>query len=139
MLLLSFGCGNGRPPLVQVDCFVTLDEQPLESGILRLESRGNRPTRGEIVAGKVVSWETFEPGDGVPPGEHQIAIHSFVENSESAPATTTSPESGPVQTGGIVIPKSRIPSRYTNPETSGLTARVDISHPAPISIHLESK
>lgn len=140
MIMTFTGCGgNGRPALVQLDCQVLLDGQPLPVGVLELESTGNRPSRGEIVNGKVVSWETYEPGDGIPKGEFTVAVYSFLDEPEASSADVNSPAGGPAQSSGIVIPKSRIPKRYNNHTTSGITLRVNGTQPEPAIIRLDKK
>jgi hypothetical protein len=76
------GCGKGT---VDVDARVQLDGQPLEGASVTLIGFGdtrNRPATGiSDVQGKV-RFTTFEPDDGVLPGEYKVLISKMPKSVE---------------------------------------------------------
>lgn len=118
--LLLVGCSGG-PKLVRVTGTVTLDDKPIPRGTLTFEAPGLRPATAVIVDGKITEATTFTQGDGVPVGEHKVAVSATADPGSAVvanPGEATKP--GPNYMGG----KSIIPARYNNPATSGLTATV---------------
>ena len=120
MLTFALGCGSAKT--APVAGTVTLDGAPVAKGTIIFESPGNRPATGQIEDGQIVNVTTFEPGDGVPMGEHKVAV-SIVE--EAASAVTSHPsESGGGMDPNYMGGKSLIPEKYSDPSTSGLTATI---------------
>jgi len=116
------GCGGPvRSPTAKVLGTVVVDGQPVKEGTIVFESPGQRPANGKIQDGEIVECTTYEPNDGVPVGQHQVAV--FV----SAPAGTAVAET-PGQTAAFdpnyMGGGSLIPSRYNDPKQSGLTAEI---------------
>ena len=114
------GCGDGRVALAPVKGTVTLDGKPLASGSLTFESPGQRPATAKIVRGEIVEVTTYETGDGVPLGTHQVAVWS---NEEAASAVTANPGEGKVG-ANYMVGRSLLPARYNDPATSGLSVEI---------------
>ncbi len=121
LLLLLFplvaGCGNQT---AEVTGEVTFAGEPLSKGTIIFETKNARPAVGQILNGKIIKVTTFKEGDGVPPGEHKVAIQSV---AEAGSAVVSNPGEGGIPKnymGG----KSLIPTVYGDPETSGLTATI---------------
>jgi hypothetical protein len=102
------GCGSGSPiGLVAVSGTVTYNGQALNKGTITfMPTSGTNSSTGEIVDGKY-SLSTFKKGDGVPPGQYQVAIASW----ETEPT---------MDTPGV----RAIPEKYFDAKQSGLTATV---------------
>lgn len=116
------GCGGpARSPTAKVLGTVVVDGQPVKEGTIVFESPGQRPANGKIQDGEIVECTTYEPNDGVPVGQHQVAV--FV----SAPAGTAVAET-PGQTAAFdpnyMGGGSLIPRRYNDPKLSGLKAEI---------------
>lgn len=123
-LVVVVGCGSDRLPLGDVSGTVTYDGQPLEKGSITFEVTGVRSATGKIVNGEIVEVTTFEAGDGAPVGKARVAISSVEEGPPAEEEVPDSPDA-PGSTGGMPVYKSLIPTKYANPETSGLTAVVE--------------
>jgi hypothetical protein len=118
LCLLSAGCSD-RPKMAEVKGTVTLDGKPLPAGTVTFEMKGERPATAKIVNGKITEVTTFDPGDGVPVGQHRVAIAA----SEDTAALAANP-GDPTPKGNYMVGKSLIPAAYNNPDTSGLTAEI---------------
>ena len=106
------GCGPGR---VSVSGEVTLDSQPLaDAQVLFQPVSGGRPATGKTDAAGKFTLSTDKPGDGVAPGDYQVAVTAVsisyarpTDGSEYSEKTTW-----------------RAPKTYADPKTSGLKASV---------------
>jgi len=132
------GCGGGpeRSQTGTITGTVTLDDQPIEAGTIIFESDNSRPASGKIVDGKIVDVMTYEPGDGVPIGSQRIAIQasSVGESVEVADPSAT----GPVDLNYMGGGNSLVPKKYTDPNTSGLTAEIEAGENT-VSFQLKSE
>jgi hypothetical protein len=81
---------------------------PLGSGDAKSATRTPMPT-GEVQPDGSFTLKTHPHGDGAPPGEYQVAIVWLDNNRKGEDGTIF----------------NRLPGRYANPQTSGLTARVN--------------
>lgn len=121
VLVVLAGCSGG-PKLAKVTGTVTLDGKALPRGTLTFEAPGQRPATATVVDGQITEATTFKPGDGVPVGAHKVAVSATVD---PGPAISANPGEASRPSGGNYMGgKSLIPTRYNNPETSGLTAEV---------------
>ena len=116
--LMLAGCGSSGPATVPVHGTVTWQGQPLDNGTVvfhpvDVAADGLRRTpMAQLRPDGTFQMSTFAEGDGVMPGRYSVSIQSYTE--------------------GVVVDfidpskasKSRIPQRYTTPQTSGLTADV---------------
>lgn len=117
---ILFGCSGGLK-LAPVEGTVTLDGVPLAKGTITFESTGNRPAIARIENGKIVEATTYTTGDGVPVGEHTVAISA---TEDAASAVTDNPGMSKSPGANYMVGKSLIPAAYNNPSTSGLTATI---------------
>ena len=118
MIVAVAGCGG--VPMAQVKGTVKYDGKPLKSGTIRFEAPGVKPATGKIVDGEIVELTTFKANDGVPVGNHKVAVWAL---EEAASAVVANP--GESKTGAnYMAGKSLIPAIYNDPATSGLTAEV---------------
>lgn len=126
-LACDMGCGR-RPTLVPVSGRVTLDGKPLEFGSVMIQPAAGPAARGAIGSGGSFTVGTFAPGDGAIVGQATIRVACYEQQRPGAP---------PPQ-GELALGKSLIPEKYTQFETSGLTATV-VAGMAPLQIDLTSK
>jgi hypothetical protein len=76
------GCGRGT---VDFQAKVTLDGEPLEGAAVTLIGTGearSRAATGISDAGGNVDFTTFEPGDGVLPGEYKVLVSKMPKTLE---------------------------------------------------------
>ena len=113
------GCNrSSNPDLVPVEGTVTLNGGAMPEGgqgnvtFSPADGKGNTAT-GLMDADGNYRMSTFEPDDGVLPGAYNVTV------------VWVSRGSGDPKTGVLTPPASMINERYSNPETSGLTAKVD--------------
>ncbi len=125
-LLAVSGCGRGRGNMGQVSGTVRYQGEPIRDGSIVFEVSGNRPASGKIVDGQITQVTTFEPNDGVPVGSAKIAVRAF-DDDDTASAVMDHP--GDIQRqeteGYMEVPKSLLPERYADPDTSGLTFQIE--------------
>lgn len=129
MGLALSGCGGGGLDTVAVDGTVTYDGKPLEVGIVRfvpVDPQGMLAT-GTLKPGGKFTLST-RGTDGVLTGDYKVTVESFIIDE-------TVPEKD--RELGIGGKKSAIPDKYSDPEKSGLTEKIDGSRS--ISIELQSK
>ena len=112
------GCGKGELVTVPVKGTVTYNGAPLSSGTVSfhpVDPRTSRPAVGKINADGTYVASTTESNPGVVPGEYKISIAA-----QKTPVFEMSPrESARAAADNLLVPQ-----RYTNPETSGLSATV---------------
>jgi hypothetical protein len=127
------GCsGSNLPPVGQVGGVVTLDGQPLTKGQVQFVPDSSKGTKGRMAVGLIgtdgrFKLTAFKPGDGALVGFHKVVIIC----EEDMPAFD--PKSPPPP------PKSLIPVRYTDANTSGLTAEVKSAAKNDFTFALESR
>ena len=132
-VLAIAGCsGVKTPPVGQVGGVVTLDGQPLTKGQVQFVPDSSKGTKGRMAVGLIgadgrFQLTAFKPGDGALVGFHKVVIIC----EEDMPAFD--PKSPPPP------PKSLIPVRYTNANTSGLTAEVKSAGKNDFTFALESR
>ncbi|MBX6316173.1 MAG: hypothetical protein IRY99_25170, partial [Isosphaeraceae bacterium] len=117
LALVPLGCGRSGPELAPVTGKVTYKGQPVPRGTISfqpVDPKQGAPATGTIEPDGTYTMQTTEPGDGVRPGQYRVAITA----REEAPILDYIPKTPPPP------PKSLIPEKYENPETSGLTATV---------------
>lgn len=113
--LLAFGCGDGRIPLGSISGKVTIDGVPLPAGQIIFVTDSRRAF-GTIADGKIVEVTTYSSGDGVPTGNHKVAIRPKLDEAALM---------APPKKSVSVMPSSTVPKKYHNSETSGLIATVE--------------
>lgn len=115
------GCGTNRPELAAVEGVVSLDGRPLRRGTVTFESPGRRPATARVEDGRIVEATTYRPGDGVPTGEHRVAVTAREEAPVAAPVNPGVAKALPAQ---AMAGRLLVPPRYTDPATSGLTVKI---------------
>lgn len=116
------GCGGpDRPPMAEATGTVTFQDQPLEGAtVVFAPTSGERVATGETDDAGRFTLGTFGHEDGAIIGDHRVTViaRHAVARDESGGSSmpggpTAAKPSGP-----------RIPTRYFDPESSGLTAAV---------------
>jgi hypothetical protein len=105
LLLLTAGCGDGRPKRVPVSGQVLIDGQPLAAGIIRVIPKDARPAMSYLDANGRFQLTTFNQGDGCVEGTHRVVVL------------------GNRRQGGRV--EWLAPKKYWSQTSSGLTATID--------------
>ena len=145
VLVALTGCGLrvDRPDVHYVEGIVTLDGKPLEAATVGLTPvSGGLPAYGNTDAAgifKLTSSRGGLPGKGAVAGDYQVTIRKLADTTESpATGTTNQPASEPSmedyerwlkeqqkQTRRRQPQVASLgPERFTNPETSGLSATI---------------
>lgn len=134
--LITSGCGGGSGPVAETVPVVTASGtatfrgKPLEHYQVMLFPQDGRPAAGMVdAAGKFVLG-TNQPGDGAPAGTHRVAVTWIGPPS-------TDPGQGVMEFTQPPPPTIKIPDKYANPETSGITVEVPESGTDAIVINLE--
>lgn len=129
MLLLAGGCGQSdRPQLAPVTGAVLLDGQPMEgAAVMFIPVAGGRPAQGLTDAQGKFRLTTFEENDGAIVGEHKVSVTKMKVTgaTETAEGLSGTVDAANIQETWIV------PQRYSLPETSNLTAKVEKGMPEP--------
>jgi hypothetical protein len=145
LLMAAAGCGSGRGT-VPVEGIVTLDGQPLENAAVSFVPAKGRPATAQTDAAGKFKLMTFAPGDGAAPGPYKVGVSKMeAPAAPSGNVASTSPDgktmlSGPssMRGGPPPQPKSLVPSKYLNPNTSELTVEVKAGM-EPVKLELSSK
>ncbi len=115
--LLASGCGSSGPEMAAVSGKVTYQGKPLEKGTISFVpvDPDKAAAHGVLGPGGAYELQTREPGDGAEVGDYRVAI------------TDIDPESLNTELPGepVKLPKSAIPKKYQDANTSGLTAKVE--------------
>jgi hypothetical protein len=130
-MVACLGCGNG---LVNLNARVTLDGKPLEGAAVSLIGGGktrNRTASGMTGADGIVHFTTFQPNDGVLPGEYKVVVIKTPKSAEEEIATydRNNPEDLKLimareRSGNVAYTPTLLPRAYLTPETSPLTCTV---------------
>lgn len=140
LLLVAGGCGSAA--MVPVEGVVTLDGQPLDGAAVSFVPDGaGRPAQGETDGAGKFKLSTAAAGPGVVPGKYKVGVSKM---EKPAGAGGASPD-GKVQLSGpptgkgpAPVPKSLVPGKYVNPNTSEITVVVEQGM-TPVQIGLKSK
>ncbi|MEX2172109.1 MAG: carboxypeptidase-like regulatory domain-containing protein [Pirellulales bacterium] len=138
------GCGEG---MCDLHAKVTLDGQPLEGASVTLVGTGKEARRtavGISDAEGLVQFTTFQPGDGVAPGEYKVVISKTPKSAaeEFANVDPNNPEDlirmemrG--RTANLPYTPSALPRVYLSAETTPLSCTVPPTE-EPVVFNLES-
>lgn len=125
------GCGDA---MFDLQAKVTLDGQPLEGASVTLVGIGKqsqRPAVGISDAEGLVQFTTFQPGDGVAPGEYKVVISKTPKSAaeEFANVDPNNPEDlirmelrG--RTANLPYTPSALPRVYLSAETTPLSCTI---------------
>ena len=140
----TFGCGGD---LVKLRARVTLDGEPLEGAtvtLIRVKGEEGRSASGRSDEEGRVRFTTYQPNDGVPPGNYKVCIAKTIrtvgpnpekieskeEPAEEPPATyeeyfmQRSAEFASPLTDGVPFAQTLLPRIYLQPTTTPLTCTV---------------
>jgi len=111
------GCGSSGPEMASVSGKVTYNGKPVPVGTVVFQAKdpNGRNATGAIGSDGSYTLQTEKPGDGALLGEYNVSI-SAIEGGEVA-LDYVPPK--PIK------PKRLVPEKYENPETSGLTRKVE--------------
>jgi hypothetical protein len=113
-LLSLCGCSqSNRKPVYPVRGKVTFKGQPIPGALVVFHSVGNDEGSAERPFAKVepdgtFNLGTYEHADGAPAGTYLVTVELWLSNGT-----------------GDEGPTSRLPAKYANPKSSGLTATID--------------
>jgi len=124
---LFAGCSSDPGPVaeevpsVPASGIVTYKGKPLaDHRVVLMPSDGRRPATGLTDADGKFVLGTNVPGDGAPPGSSNVSV-AWEGPAMAGDAVDQSAIDDPSK---MPKPAVQIPEKYTNPETSGLTAEV---------------
>ncbi|QDU89250.1 hypothetical protein Pla175_26370 [Pirellulimonas nuda] len=147
LILVAAGCGSSRRGLVEVSGIVTLDGAPVTSGKIEFYPPSGRPSAGEIDGEGRYRLTTYEPGDGVLPGEYKVTITSVLTPDDGPVYKSFEDELNGVTANANKSGSSRpkkagaqwiVPQKYSNRASTDLTAEV-VPGGGEINFALESK
>lgn len=132
--LVIAGCGSTGPvaetvPVVKASGKLTFQGKPLEHYQLMLFPKDGRPAAGMVDASGNFVLGTNQPGDGAPSGTHRLAVTWVGPPS-------TDPGQGVMEFAPPPPPTIRIPDKYADPETSGITVEIPDSGTDSLAIDL---
>jgi hypothetical protein len=120
------GCDDGKIARYPVTGTVLVDGKPAEGATVIFvpvdgteEFQRERPFDDSTDSEGRFELRTFQPGDGAPAGEYKVMVRWL---ATAGPTNAETDRDRPV--GG---PPDRLRGRYFNPETSGLSAKVEES------------
>ncbi len=126
-VMLLAGCGRGPGPVAEIEKVVpvsgtlTYQGRPLEGYQVTFRpTDGRRPATGVTDAAGKFTLGTNRAGDGAPPGSHKVAV------VWAGPPAGDDSGQGDVIDNPALLPKPpvRIPAKYANADSSGLTQEV---------------
>jgi hypothetical protein len=126
VLLALPSCANGRKPVYPVTGQVFCDKKPAAGATVVFHPVGAKAEEalrpaGQVDADGVFRLTTYNQNDGAPDGEYLITV-------EWRPKKKTPFEADP---------PDRLQGRYSNPQTSGLRARVERGNNEVQAFHLK--
>ncbi len=110
------GCGPTDPDeanILPVSGKVTYKGKPVPKGTITFHSDGGRMATGEIQEDGSYSLTTARSGDGAVAGHHRVSIMATEGDPSLMPSSP-----------GYVRPKNLVPTKYNQPDQSGLEANV---------------
>ncbi len=119
---------SGLPKRVPVKAIVMYDGKPVEGATVTFGGAEIRGAVGNTDADGEVSLWTYQPGDGVIPGEYTVAIRKLevlaLPNPDEVSPEEYSRKMREMNRALSGAPKHLVPKKYSKPETSELTAEV---------------
>lgn len=125
-ILVAGGCGQSGPRTIPVSGRVTYQDAAVPSGLIMFLPASDlecRPGRAFIQSDGRYQATTIKKGDGLMAGEYRVSIMPAPLPNDDAQKKGAG--AGGSSGGNRTSPT--IPSRYGNPETSGLKLTVDAS------------
>lgn len=152
-LLVIAGCNSGAsfPKTYPVTGKVTVNGKSIEGAMVTFQKEdgkenaiGTTDSKGEF------SLSMFQPGDGAVPGQYRISVSKLPPGVAAAPTTPPPGQLGAAELpadyappqdnskgGAAAAPKSEIPAKFSNDQTSGLRATI-IEGPNNINLDLKT-
>ena len=131
-VLLVAGCGSSSTPTtIPVRGTVTWQGGPLDSGTVVFhrvdvaQGEFRRNATAQLGPDGTFQMSTFSVGDGVMPGRYSVSVQSYTEGNAIDFIDASN------------VPKTRIPQRYTSPQTSGLSAEIPAGERGPLEFHFD--
>jgi hypothetical protein len=126
-LILTSGCGSGRPKCIAVSGVVTYRGKPVEGATVMFFPTKSRPASGLTDAKGRFTLQSFSAGDGAVLGSHVVCVNKRIFDPKS-----------PKDTSKATYPKtiSVLPDRYATPVQSPLKATVTAEGPNDFSFEL---
>lgn len=118
LTLVMGGCGAGvdLERTVPVSGTLTYQGKPLEGyKIVFHPSEEKQGATAESGTGGAFQLGTNEPGDGAAPGKHKVSVIFIDEKMEGEPGKEVFKK---------LTPKIKVPTKYQNPDTSGLEVEI---------------
>jgi hypothetical protein len=111
--VLSSSCSSARKPVYPVHGQVSFEGQPIPGALVVFHPQGADDGQTEKSFAKsgpdgTFTLATYESADGAPAGNYLVTVELWLSSGT-----------------GDEGPTSRLPPRYANPNTSGLTATVE--------------
>ncbi|SFH57220.1 hypothetical protein [Planctomicrobium piriforme] len=126
-LLLLNGCGkkvSGRPEPVPVKGLVLVNGQPLGNTTLVFAPEGHQYAAfGQSDEQGRFQLTTFDKGDGAVPGKFSVTASNFWVEEHP---------------GGSVTEHHKLPAKFRDPATSGLSATVTEDGPNEITVEVQA-
>lgn len=141
------GCGDsggrtGSDPVYPVSGVITYKGKPVTGAdVTFFNAEKNRSAFGKTNEKGEYKLTTFSSNDGAVEGEHKVAVLKYEQPSATTPAANTESSAYvPPALGESTEPKppkSDLPEKYGNQETSGVTATVKAEGANVINLDLE--
>jgi hypothetical protein len=119
LLAALLGCGDDRLSVYPVSGKVSVNGQPAEGATVIFYTQNTdlrRPgvpiPKGTVAADGTFKLTTYQDGDGAPAGDYAVAINWM---------QVTKPSNDPEQQ----VEVDRLGGRYSTPDKSGLTAKIE--------------
>ena len=136
------GCGPSHPHVVPTSGVVTYQGQPVAGAQVNfMAPNAARAAYGVTDAEGRFRLSTYGKEDGAVPGSHPVTVAKPTETVTGSGMSPDDPDGGYAAAMGQAArspaPKSELPNKYANPQTSGLTAEVTPSGPNEFTFPLE--
>lgn len=112
---------RGRPPVYEVTGKVTYQGEPVADAVVTFQPVDESGRGGSAITDDQGYFEaqTFDPGDGLTPGKHRVAIHKVQLVDASGNVVTEIREPGGLRE------KNLVPKRYADFKKSGIEITVE--------------
>ena len=118
LVCCASGCGESRVDVYPTEALLMIDDKPFGPTKILLvpTAEGGRSVAGEVDENGMVTFTTYEIGDGAPAGDYRVAV-------------------------GMVMapPPAPFPAVYRDMEKSPLTIRVEAKEKNEIAMAMDSK
>jgi len=145
--VLVAGCGGsdgrtGSEPVYPVSGVITYKGKPVAyADVTFFNAEKNRSAFGKTNEKGEYKLTTFSNNDGAVEGEHKVAVLKYEQPSATTPAADVNSQAYVPPAMGESTepkpPKSDLPEKYGNQETSGLTATVKAEAANVVNLDLE--